>query len=75
MVLEKTFESPVDYKEIKPVSTNKNQSWLFIIRTNNEDEAGIFWTHNEKIGVTRDGANFEGWRQKEEVASEDEMDS
>ena len=36
MVLEKTLESPMDYKEIKPVNTKANQSWIFIGRTDAE---------------------------------------
>ena len=38
VVLEKTFESPLDYKEIKPVNPKRNQSWIFIGRTNAEAE-------------------------------------
>ena len=42
MVLEKTLESPLDYKEIKPVNPKGNQSWLFIERTDIEAETPIF---------------------------------
>ena len=41
MVLEKTLESPLDCKEIQPVSPKGNQSWLFIGRT--DAEAPILW--------------------------------
>ena len=41
VVLEKTFESPVDCKEIKPVHPKGNQSWIFIGRTDAEVEALI----------------------------------
>ena len=43
VVLEKTLESPLDYKEIQPVHPKGNQSWLFIGRTDAEAEAPIFW--------------------------------
>ena len=43
MVLEKTLESPLDCKEIKPVSPKGNQSWIFIGRTDAEAEAPILW--------------------------------
>ena len=43
MVLEKTLESPLDSKEIKPVNCKGNQSWIFIGRTDAEAEAPIFW--------------------------------
>ena len=41
MVLEKTLESPLDYKEIKPVSPKENQPWIFTGRTDAEAEAPI----------------------------------
>ena len=40
VVLEKTLESPLDCKEIKPVNPKGNQSWIFIGRT--DAEAPIF---------------------------------
>ena len=48
MVLEKTLESPLDCKEIKPVNPKGNQSWIFIGRTDAEAESPILghlmWT-------------------------------
>ena len=41
MVLEKTLESPLDCKEIKPVCPKGNQSWIFIGKTDAEAEAPI----------------------------------
>ena len=43
VVLEKTPESPLDSKEIKPVSPKKNQPWIFIGRIDAEAEAPILW--------------------------------
>ena len=43
VVLEKTLESPLDCKEIKPVNPKGNQSWIFIERTDAEAEAPILW--------------------------------
>ena len=43
VVLEKTLESPLDCKEIQPVNSNGNQSWIFIGRTEAEAETPIFW--------------------------------
>ena len=48
MVLEKTLESPLECKEIKPVNPNGNQSLIFIGRTDNEAEAPILWPADEK---------------------------
>ena len=43
VVLEKTLESPLDCKEIKPVNPKGNQSWIFMGRTDNEAEALLAW--------------------------------
>ena len=43
MVLEKTVESPLDCKEIKPANPKGDQSWVFIGRTDAEAEAPILW--------------------------------
>ena len=41
MVLEKTLESPLDYKEIQPVYPKRDQSWIFIRRTDAEAETPV----------------------------------
>ena len=41
LVLEKTFESPLNYKEIQPVHPKRNQSWVFIGRTDVEAETPV----------------------------------
>ena len=43
VVLEKTLESPLDCKEIKPVNTKGNQPRIFTGRTDAEAEAPILW--------------------------------
>ena len=43
MVLEKTLESPLDCKEIQPVHSKGDQSWVFIGRTHAEAETPILW--------------------------------
>ena len=48
MMLEKTLESPLDYKEIQPVHPKGNQSWIFIGRTDAEAEAPILWPPDAK---------------------------
>ena len=47
-VLEKTLESPLDCKEIKPVHPEGNQSWVFIERTDAEAETPILWPPDAK---------------------------
>ena len=46
MVLEKTVESPLDCKEIKPVHPKGDQSWEFIGVNDVEVETPIIWTHD-----------------------------
>ena len=47
MVLEKTLESPLDFKEMQPVHP-KDQSWVFIGRTHVEAETPILWPPDGK---------------------------
>ena len=46
--LERTLESPLDCKEIKSVHPKGNQSWIFIGRTDAEDEAPVLWPPHAK---------------------------
>ena len=74
MALEKTLESPLDGKEIKPVNPTGNQPWIFIGRTDAEAEAPIFRPPDVKsrlIGKDPDAGR--DWRQKEKKVAEDEM--
>ena len=48
MVLEKTLESPFDYKEIQPVHPKGDLSWVFFGRTDVEAETLTFWPPNVK---------------------------
>ena len=48
VVLEKTFESPLDSKEVKAISPKGNQSWIFIGRTDTEAEAPVLWPPDAK---------------------------
>ena len=47
-MLEKTLESPLDYKEIQPVHPKENQSSIFIGRTDTEAKTPIFWPPDAK---------------------------
>ena len=48
MVLEKTLESPLDFKEIKPVNPKGNQSGIFFGRTDAEADIPIPWPLDTK---------------------------
>ena len=47
--LEKTLESPLDFKEIQPVHPKGDQSWVFIGRTDAEAETPILWPPHAKM--------------------------
>ena len=72
VVLEKTFESPLDSKEVKPVNPKGNQLWLFIGRT--DTEALILWPPDVKSPlIGKDPDAGKDWGQEEKGATEDEM--
>ena len=72
VVLEKTLESPLDSKEIKPVNLKGNQSCIFIGRTDAEVEALLLWLmKNWLIGKNPDAGK--DWRQEEKRMTENEM--
>ena len=76
MVLEKTLESPLDCKEIKPFNSKGNQSWIFIEKTDADAEAETpilvatgcdELTHWKSIDAEKD------WRWEKKGVTEDEM--
>ena len=72
--LEKTPESPLDCKEIKPVNPNGNKSWIFFGRTDVEAETPIVWPPDVKNWlIWKDPVSGKEWRQEEMVMTEDEM--
>ena len=74
VVLEKTLESPLDCKEIKPVNPKGNQSWIFIGRTDAEAEAPILWPPDAKSWLIRKDLHARNdWWQEEMAMTEDEM--
>ena len=73
VVLEKTLESPLDCKEIQPVSLQENQSWIFIGRTDAEAETPILWLPDGKNWpIRKDPVAGKDWRW-EKGMTEDEM--
>ena len=74
VVLEKTLENRLDCKEIKPVHPKRNQSWIFIGRTNVEAEAPILWpTDGKNWLIWKDPDAGNDWKQEEKGTTEDEM--
>ena len=58
LMLEKTLESPLDCKEIKPVNPKGNQPWIFTGRTDAKDEAQILWPPDAKMTLFTSGSGF-----------------
>ena len=74
VVLEKTLESPLDCKEIKPVNPEGNQSWIFIGRTDAEAETPVLWPLDAKSWIIRKYPDAgKDRRQLEKGITEDEM--
>ena len=81
VVLEKTLESPLDCKDIQPVNSKGNQSWIFIGRTDAEAKAPTLWPFDlirrndsfdlKKWLIWKDPDAGKDWRQK--GMTEDEM--
>ena len=74
VVLEKTPESPLDCKEIKPVNRKGNQLWIFIGKTDAEAEAPILWPSDAKSQlIGKDPVAGKDWKQGEKGTTEDEV--
>ena len=66
VVLEKTFENPLNCKEIKPVHPKGNQPWIFIGRTDAEAEVPIIWPSDVKSRfIGKDPDAGKDWKQEE----------
>ena len=74
VVLEKTLESPLDCKEIKPVHPKGNQPWIFIGRTDAEAETPILWPPDGKNWlIVKDPDAGKDWRWEEKGMTENMM--
>ena len=76
VVLEKTLESPMDSKKLKPVNPKGNQPWIFTGRTDAETEAPILWSpdaKNQLTGKDPDAVKDWGWEEKG-TTEDDSMD-
>ena len=73
VVLEKTLESPLDCKDIQPLHP-KDQSWVFIGRTDVEAETPVLWPPDVKSWVIwKDPDAGKDWGQERKGTTEDEM--
>ena len=73
VVLEKTLESPLDHKKIKPVNPKGNETWTFIGKTDAEAEAPLIWSPDAKSWlIGKDPDAGKDWGQ-EKGTTEDEL--
>ena len=74
VVLDKTLESPLDCKEIKPVNPKGNQSWISVGRMDAEAETPIIWPPDVKSWLIRIDPDIgKDWRQEEKGMTEHEV--
>ena len=74
VVLEKTLESPLDCKEIQPVHSEGDQSWVFIGRTDVKSETPKFWPPDAKNWlIWKDPDSGKDWGWEKKGTTEDEM--
>ena len=74
-MLEKTLESPLDCKEIQPVHSEGDQSWVFFGRNDVKAETPVLWPHDTKSWlIWKDPDPGKDSGQEEKGATEDEMD-
>ena len=73
-MLEKTLESLLDSKEIKPINPIANQPWIFTGRTDAVIEAPVFWPPDVKTQlIGKDPDAGKDWEWEEKGTTEDEM--
>ena len=74
VVLEKTLESPLDYKEIQPVHPKGDQPWDIFGRNDAKAETPVLWPpHAKNRRVEKDPDAGKDWGQEEKGTTEDEM--
>ena len=67
VVLDKTLESPLDSKEIKPINLKKDKPWVITGRTDAEAKAALFWYSDEKSWLIKKSLmlrKIEGWKRQ-----------
>ena len=73
-MLEKTLESPLACKEMKPINPKGNQPWIFIGRTAVKAEAAILWPPDAKSWINGKASHAgRDWGQEEKMVAENEM--
>ena len=72
--MDKTLESPLESKEIKPANLKGSQPWILFARTDAEAETPILWAPDMRSRLIRkDPDAGKDWKQEEKGMAEDEM--
>ena len=73
-MLDKTLESPLDCKEIHPVHSKGDQSWVFFGRNDANAETAVLWPpHAKSRLIGKDSDAGRDWGQEEKGTTEDVM--
>ena len=73
-MLEKTLESPLDYREIQPVHSKGDQPWVYFGRNDAQAETPVLWKPHANSGlIGKDSDDGKDWGQEEKGMIEDEM--
>ena len=73
MVLKKTLESPLDCKEIQPVHSKGDQSWVFFGRNDAKAETAVLWPPLAELTHWKDSDAGRDWGRRRGGPTEDEM--
>ena len=74
MVLEKTLEIPLDCKEIQPVHSKGERSWVFFGRNDAKAETPVLWPpHMKSCLIGKDSDDGRDWGQEEKGTTKDDM--
>ena len=73
-MLEKTLESPLDYKEIQQLHSKRDQPWVFFGRNDAKAETSVLWPpHAKSCLIGKDPDAGRDWGQEGKGTTEDEM--
>ena len=73
MVLEKTLENPLDCKDIQPVYSKGDQSWVFSGRNDAKPETPVLWPPHGRVDLLEKTDAGRDWGQEEKGTTKDEM--
>ena len=73
MVLEKTLDTPLDCKEVQPVHSKGDQSWVFLGRNDVKDETSVLCHLIRRVDSLEKADAWRDWGHQEKGTTENEM--